>query len=170
MSYIYKQSVGIDISKSSFTACICSLNSDQSVFFSESKDFNNNKTGFNQLVRWVKKNTEKDIEVVYLMEATGVYYESLAYHLHAINKVVHVVLPNKTKHYIASLNIKTKTDHTDAKALSQFGAQRKFKSWEPPLPIYKELKALSRYRISLKEDRTALLNRKTSCKILLVLG
>lgn len=66
------------------------MNIRQELQFSEVETFENNKKGFNQLVRWVKKYTDKRVETVYLMEATGVYYESLAYHLHKIKKTVHV--------------------------------------------------------------------------------
>lgn len=162
MQEVKKQCVGIDISKSDFTVAICNLMDDQSVSFSEVQSFSNNKTGFNQLNKWVKKLLLKGVKVVYLMEATGVYYEPLAYHLHKIKKTVHVVLPNKAKYYIASLNLKTKTDHTDALALAQFGVERKFDPWQPPAPIYKKLKELSRYRTSLIEDRVVFLNRISS--------
>ena len=152
MKEVTKQCVGIDISKADFTVCVCSLAHDQTTLFSEVQTFDNHKTGFNQLVRWVNKQLVKGTPMVYLMEATGVYYESLAYHLHHIKKTVHVVLPNKAKHYLRSLNIKTKTDRTDAKALAQFGVERKFNPWQPPAPIYKKLKELTRFRTSLKED------------------
>ena len=59
------------------------------------------------------------------MEATGVYYERLAYHLHKINQQVNVVLPNTCKHYFKSLNIKSKTDENDAKVLSRFAVYLK---------------------------------------------
>ncbi|MBK9627314.1 MAG: hypothetical protein IPO56_06330 [Flavobacteriales bacterium] len=55
------------------------------------------------------------------MEATGVDYEELC---HRIGKQVHVVLPNKFKHFAASLNVKSKTDAIDAKLLARFGVDR----------------------------------------------
>lgn len=164
MKKTLKQCVGIDISKETFTACVCSLRIDQTLDFSEIKSFDNNQTGFNQLVRWANKLLAESVELVYLMEATGVYYEQLAYHLHKIKKTVHVVLPNKAKHFLGSLNLKTKSDNADSKALSQFGVERKFESWNPPKPIYKKLKELSRFRTSLKEDRTIFMNRLSSIK------
>ena len=82
MSGIFKQSVGIDCSKDSFHASICRINLSQEVSFTTVHRFPNNKTGFNQLIRWASKNTQNDVPSFYVMEATGVYYESLAYHLH----------------------------------------------------------------------------------------
>ena len=124
--------------------------------------FSQDQKGYNQLLRWVKQIAVKGPEVVFLMEATGVYYEPLAYHLHKIKKTVHVVLPNTSKHYFSSLNIKTKTDHVDARVLSQFGAERLHKSWEPPSPVLRQLRNLTRYYVQLQEQKTALGNIKHS--------
>jgi len=164
MIKLLKQCVGIDISKATFSACVCKMNQNQDVYFSDAQIFDNNKKGFNQLIRWVKKETDKNVETVYLMEATGVYYESLAYHLDKIKKMVHVVLPNKSKHYLASLNIKTKTDAIDAKGLAQFGVERKFRTWEPPRPIYKKLKEITRHRTGLQKTKTIFLNKLSAMK------
>lgn len=156
-----KQCVGIDISKSSFTACICFSREDDSFSYSETRTFKNQKTGFNQLLRWVRKECTKDSELVFLMEATGVYYESIAYHLYALKQKVHVVLPNTSKHYFSSLNIKTKTDKLDAKVLSRFGVERSHKLWQAPKKLL-ELRNLTRYYVQLQEQKTVLNNIKLS--------
>lgn len=159
---IQKHCVGIDISSKTFTACISSLSFDQSLSFTEVKTFSNDKTGFNQLNRWVRKLIKTNEELVYLMEATGVYYERLAYHLFKIKKSVHVVLPNKSKHYFSSLNIKSKTDELDAKVLSRFGVERQHLLWCPPKEIYQKLRSLTRFYSQLQEQKTSLLNIKHS--------
>lgn len=161
MAYL-KQCIGIDISKDSFTACLCKREYSGGISFSKVASFTNEKTGFNQLLRWVKSESESTVDLVYLMEATGVYYESLAHHLYKLKKTVHVALPNTTKHYFSSLNIKTKTDAVDAKWLSQFGVERDHKLWIPPSPILIELRNLTRYYVQLQEQRTALVNIKHS--------
>jgi len=92
------------------------------------------------------------------MEATGIYYESLAYHLHKLKQQVVVVLPNTSKHYFLSLNIKTKTDNVDAKILSQFAIEREHRLWLPPHPEYLKLRNLTRYYVQLQEYKTALGN------------
>ena len=153
-----KQCVGIDISKASFTACICFSQEDGSLLYSEVQAFKNQKPGFNQLLRWVRKKCKPDSKLVFLMEATGVYYELIAYHLNAIKQTVHVVLPNTSKHYFSSLNIKTKTDKVDAKVLSRFGVERTHKVWHPPNPKLLELRNLTRYYVQLQEQKTALNN------------
>lgn len=156
-----KQCIGIDISQNSFTACLCvATRADQT--FSKVRTFKNEKTGFNQLLRWASKTIDQHIELVYLMEATGVYYEHLAYHLSNLKKTVHVVLPNTSKHYFSSLNIKTKTDKIDARILSRFGVERRHKAWQAPTPVLLELRNLTRYYVQLQEQKTALNNIKHS--------
>jgi len=159
---VQKQCIGIDISKDSFTACFCLLQQDGHIQFSDVKKFKNDKTGFNQLVRWTRKVKDPVLPISFLMEATGVYYENLAYHLYDIKQVVHVVLPNTSKHYFSSLNIKTKTDELDAKVLSQFGVERMHKKWIKPNETYLHLRNLCRYYVQLQEQKTALGNIKHS--------
>jgi transposase len=161
---IIKQAVGIDISKENFTACVCQLSFDQNSSYSKVSSFTNDKKGFVQLVKWVKTVSDKSLNIqpVFLMEATGVYYEDLAYYLHKEQKVVHVVLPNTSKHYFSSLNIKSKTDGIDAKILSKFGVERKHKAWQPPTKILLELRNLTRYYVQLQEQKTILGNIKHS--------
>lgn len=159
---VQKQCIGIDISKDSFTACFCLLHQNEKLQFNEVKKFKNVKTGFNQLLRWAKKVKDSDLQISFLMEATGVYYENLAYHLININQQVHVVLTNTYKHYFTSLNIKTKTDELDAKVLSRFGVERSHRIWEKPNELYLKLRNLGRYLVQLKEQKTALSNIKHS--------
>lgn len=155
---VQKQSVGIDISKDSFTACLCTKALNEELLFSGVKTFKNEKSGFNKLLRWARKLGDKSVSIHFLMEATGVYYERLAEHLYDIKQDVHVVLPNTSKHYFSSLNIKTKTDELDAKVLAQFGVERKHKTWVKPKGVYLELRDLTRYHVQLQEQKTVLGN------------
>lgn len=157
-----KQSIGIDISKDSFAACGCTMSFSGEINYSEVLTFSNDKKGFNQLLRWSRAYTHKGAELIYLMEATGVYYESLAYHLSKVNKKVVVVLPNKSAHYFSSLNSKSKTDAIDAKLLARLAVERKHRLWEPPKPIYIKLRNLTRYLVQLTEQRTSFANIKHS--------
>lgn len=157
-----KRSVGIDISKDSFTSCVCQCREDFSLSFSEVGTFKNDKRGFNQFIKWVRK-TGNDLSTVnFLMEATGVYYESLAFHLDKIKLQVNVVLPNTSKHYFQSLNAKTKTDKIDARLLAQFAVERKHPLWHRPNPLYLSLRNLTRFYVQLQEQKTAFTNLKHS--------
>ena len=155
----FKQCVGIDISSDTFTASVASFLKGDSLVISNTKDFKNTKTGFNQLTGWVKKFLVKDMPVLFLMEATGIYYESLAYHLNRINKDICVCLPNKAKYYAKSLNIKTKTDAVDAKMLARYGVEHEHELWAPPREFYRKLRSLTRMRHVLLEDKVVVLNR-----------
>lgn len=157
-----KRSVGIDISKDTFTACISSKTNNGSIEFSDVGNFKNDKSGFNQLIKWVRKGGKSLNEVNFLMEATGVYYECLAFHLDSLKFEVNVVLPNTSKHYFSSLNIKTKTDKVDAKVLSQMAIERKHKVWHAPKGIYLEIRNLTRFYVQLQEQKTSISNIKHS--------
>jgi len=161
---LLSQCVGIDISKATFTACICKRYQDGSIKLSDVVEFYNSKTGYNQLLKWQRKTTSKEVEINFVMEATGIYYEQLAYHLHKLRQQVSVVLPNKIVHYGKSLNIKTKTDVEDAKVISRFGAERKLVLWTPPSSLYKELRSLTRLYGTLQHDKTVATNRLKQAK------
>lgn len=95
---------------------------------------------------------------LYLMEATGIYYEQLAYFLNDAGCILSVVLPTRVKYFTKSLNVKTKNDAVDAKVISLMGVQQNFKIWEPPLPIYHQLRSLARFYTDLLKDRTKMKN------------
>jgi transposase len=96
--------VGIDISKDDFHVCIKEKSNDNVVKIKGSRSFSNNVKGFIELLEWVSKREQTDSRIVYIMEATGTYYENLAYFLHDKGCVVSVVLANKIKHFAKSLN------------------------------------------------------------------
>ena len=159
MEQVIKQSFGIDISKNDFSVCLAKCTVSGQLYFSDSIVFSNEKKGFNQFLKWGKKHLEGNIPVFYLMEATGIYFEALAYHLYKINKNVVVLLPNKVKHFAKSLNVKTKTDAVDAKIISQLGVERSHQLWHPPLRIFSDLRSLTRLCTDLKRERTIFANR-----------
>lgn len=158
---IIKQCVGIDIAKHTFTACICKRSVRIVSELSEVREFPNDKKGFNQLMRWVVKHISKGVDLYFVMEATGIYYEQLAYHLHKLNKNVSVLLPNKVAYYSKSLNVKTKTDEVDAKVISMMGCERSLFQWIPPLDLYKKLRSICRLYRTLQDDKTQTTNRLT---------
>ena len=157
----FRQCVGIDISKDKFTACLYMYDRASDVgCCTKSIDFTNTKSGFNQMVRWSRKEAQKGYPLIYLMEATGVYYEHLAYHLHKINQNVYVVLPNRARKFCEAEGIKTKTDAMDARCLALMGcASRKLKPWSPPDTIYHELRQMTRFHADLCEIKTSVSNR-----------
>lgn len=159
MEQIINQSIGIDISKETFTACICQRELSGEEHLRDVIEFKNSRTGFNQFVKWSRKITQPLPEVIFVMEATGVYYENLAYHLYNLKQSVSVLLPNKVKHFGKSLNVKTKTDNVDARVIARLGVERKLSLWKPPPPIFKQLRDLTREYTELMKERTVFVNR-----------
>lgn len=156
----FRQCVGIDIAKSKFNACLYmyDIGSDQGVC-TKSIEFSNDKKGFNQMVKWSRKEALKDFPITYLVEPTGVYYEPLAYHLAKIKQTVYVVLPNKARDFCKYEGITTKTDAIDSRCLALLGcANRKLTPWTPPKPIYRRLRQMTRFAEEIKDVKTILLN------------
>ena len=65
------------------------------------------------------------VPVRFVMEATGVYHESLAYYLDAKGHEVSIVLPNKISNYFRTLAVKTITDKTASEAIALFWLGKK---------------------------------------------
>ena len=157
----FRQCVGVDISKSKFTVCICRMNPGEAAFFTDSVDFNNNKTGFNQLVKWARRNTFKDYPILFLMEPTSTYYEALVYHLTKLKFTVYVVQPRRVRAFMESEGVRTKTDPIDALWLSQMGCiKTRLKPWVTPDPAYQELRQITRTSAELSKARTMLCNHR----------
>ncbi len=154
----FMQCVGIDIAKSTFTACLCMYEFDMGCATAPVV-FRNDKTGFNQFVKWSRKEALKGYPLRYVMEPTGVYYEPLAYHLNKLGLDVCIVLPNKAREFAKYEGISTKTDEMDAYTLGMLGClDKRLKPWTPPSPIYKELRQMTRFVADINKIRTELQN------------
>ena len=146
--------VGIDISKDDFHVCLKEKTASEVVKIKGTRSFSNDNKGFDDLVSWVLKREKQGTRVCYIMEATGTYYENLAYYLHSKGKKVSVVLPNKINHFAKSLNVKTKTDKVDSDFIAQIGIERELPVWKPMSANYKHLRDLCREMLSLKKERS----------------
>lgn len=127
-----KHGLGIDMAMENFDACPSIIDEQQRVAIRAQCSFKNNKKGFETFLAWVVKNTKQfAVPVVYLMEATGIYYEQLAWFLHKQGNTVSVVLPNKAKKYKDALGLKSKTDRIDAEGLAQMACEQNNAIWKP---------------------------------------
>lgn len=144
--------IGIDISMDDFHVCAKVKMSTGTVKIKGTRKFANSEEGFKEFYVWAKKRVTDGDELSFVMEATGVYYENLAYFLYSRGEYVSVVLANKIKNFAKSLNIKTKTDKVDSKIIAELGLERKLGKWEPLSAYYKELRDLCREFLSLKKD------------------
>src|SRR5689334_6344756 len=131
MNYL-KFAVGLDVAMETFDACLSLIDDQQKVTVKGRFNSANTLKGFENLSTWVSKNTKKlSIPVVYLMEATGIYYEQLAWYLYRKECRVSVILPNKAKKYKESLGLKSKTDRIDARGLAQMACEQSHTPWKP---------------------------------------
>src|SRR6187402_203062 len=132
MKKILKQVVGIDVAQKELVVCLGKMYDDLQPELYASKTFTNTLKGFTAFVQWVKKLTDGSIPVCFVMEATGVYHESLAYYLDDQQLEVSIILPNKISNYSRSLDVKTVTDKTASQAICMFGLERKIEKWKRP--------------------------------------
>ncbi len=155
-----KQCLGLDVSKDKLEACVSRMCSDQSVKIQGTREFSNTPQGWKAVALWANRfRKDAAIPFVVVLEATGVYHEGVAHHLKEGGFAVIVTLPNKSKNYARSLNVKTKTDSVDAQVLARMGLERKMDIWHGPSGTLRTLKRLVRERDALLEHKTAVANQ-----------
>ena len=77
MKKIVKQVLGIDVAQKELVVCLGRMHDDWTPELYGHGTFANSRKGFDAMVKWVKKLTIEATAVRYVMEATGVYHESL---------------------------------------------------------------------------------------------
>jgi len=159
MKKIVKQVAGIDVAQKELIVSLGRMYDDLSTEVYASKTFPNTLKEFMALVTWVGKLTDQSVATRYVMEATGVYHESLAYFLAEKNHAVSIVLPNKISNYFKTLDIKTITDKTASEAIVRFGLERTMDNWQRPGGIFKKLRQLTRERDQVVQHRTITKNQ-----------
>lgn len=162
MPTLLKHSVGVDVSKQDLDACFSTINNDLEVKIKSTKKLKNTPSGHKELIVWVEKHCKDKVPVVFILEATGIYYERLAISLYDEGYEVAVTLPNKSKKYMQSLGLKSKNDKIDAKGLSRMGAEQKLDAWIPFSKNIYELRSLTRQNEDLQKQKTAVSNRLES--------
>ena len=155
-----KYSIGLDISSKKVNGCISLIDDSQKVTVKSSIVFNNTLKGFSELSLWIKKwHIESEIPLVICMEATGVYHENCALYLFEKGYNVSIILPNKAKHYLISMGLKSKNDSIDAKGLSKMGAEQCLDLWQPAGKYFYELRQYTRQHQNLQEQKTVINNQ-----------
>lgn len=156
---ILKQSIGIDVSKNDFKVCLGVIDEQLETKNVYEYAYINNKKGVSQFIKDIVKKTDQLIPLSFVMEATGVYHQELAYALANRQLPVVILLPNKAKSFSKSINIRAKSDVIDAKLLCQMGLERRLSTWQPPETIFATLKVLTREREALVLQRSKLKNQ-----------
>lgn len=155
-----KYSTGIDMSGTDFKVCFSQIDFEQRVKVKGSRKFTNTLKGYQSFDTWLKKHHKnKAIPLKIVVEATGIYHEKLSYFLYKNGYTISVVLPNRSKKYLESLGLKSKTDKLDAKGLAQMGAEQNLQPWQPFSDHIYELKTLTRHRDRLQKMITSTTNQ-----------
>jgi transposase len=161
---VCRVSYGSDISSENFVASCGVMYDDLQREVNNVKKFTNNNRGFEKFIAYTKKhlknlNLADNAEVWFVMEASGVYYENLAYFLHKKELNVHVALANKVKNFTRTMENKSKNDELDSRAISLYGLEKQLIEWKPMSEEMKRLKELTRELISTKEMSAGIKNQ-----------
>lgn len=156
---ILKQIVGIDVSQKELVVCFGRMTNAPCSQLCSQASFANTPAGMQKLLGWVAKQRQADRPLRFVMEATGVYHQSLAYFLSGQGYALSIVLPNKISNYVRTLETRTVTDKTAAQAITLFGLERQLSDWQPPRPEFRKLQQLTREREQLVANRTMVKNQ-----------
>jgi len=113
--------VGIDVSKLTLDVAL-TIDGKKTLVM---KKLTNNSAGFKVLEEWTRKRSEKDEchKIHFLIEATGIYSDSLAEYLYSREDLkVTVINPAQVKSFGKSILLRTKTDKIDAELLASYAA------------------------------------------------
>jgi transposase len=142
------------------SVCFSQIDAKQHVSIKGTRKFDNNLRGWKALQSWIARFRKiADIPLSVVVEATGVYYEGFAYYFKNQGFNVSVILPNKSKNFARSLNIKTKNDLVDACLLSRMGLERLLPTWKGMNSTMLKIKQLCREKYALQQTRTAVSNQ-----------
>jgi len=154
-----KQVAGIDVAQKELVVTLGRMYEDWTPELYSHKTFPNTEKGFTTLLEWIGRQTEPAVGIRFVMEATGVYHESLAYWLHEKGCELSIVLPNKISNYVRTLEVKTVTDKTASEAIARFGLERKLDNWNRPDRTFKKIRQLTRERDQVIHMRTMAKNQ-----------
>lgn len=155
-----KQSLGIDVSKSSLSLSFGFLSGKLEKEFIFHEDVSNDLSGYKTLLKWLRHWVDSSVDFLIIMEATGVYHQGIAHYLYDNGYKVCVMQSGRVKRYAQSLDQRSKTDALDSRMLCMLGLERSIRLWNPPSKALQELKALSRERSCLLKDKTIQNNRQ----------
>jgi transposase len=144
--------LGIDISKATLDVVL--LRSGQGA---QAAQYANTPAGHKKLAKWLRKRKAGQVHVC--LEATGLYGDEVALFLHEEGHTVSVVNPARIKAYAESQLRRNKTDRLDAALIADFCRTQQPPAWEPPDPAWRELRALARHLLDLKDMRQQERNR-----------
>lgn len=149
-----KSYLGIDVSKNKIDVAILT---DKKV---STAIFPNTNEGFVSLQELLEQ--FGIAQVFACLEATGKYSVGIATFLYQQGHQVSVVNPYRIHRYRESRLVRSKTDKIDAVIIALFCKEQEPIPWQPPEPIFVELKEVSRHIDNLMEARQRERNRLKS--------
>lgn len=160
MQKITRQSVGIDCAKDELVCQFVNEDEQGKTMLVSGKTIKNKEKSFKDLLKWMRKLKQADAPMSVVIEATGVYHENVAVYLHSNGVDVKVVLPNKAMHFQKTITMKSITDKVSAESLAVMGIEKQLDNWNPPHPVFNELKQYSRERNQLLQEQIIIKNQK----------
>jgi transposase len=137
--------LGIDIACESFVAHLVQDQPDP-VPVDEDPLFDNTTAGFRRCAAWLQSHGTTPDATLLVVEATGVYWEALAWFFTEHGFPISVVNPAQIKYFSRSVLQRGKSDRLDAGVIALFGVRMRPRRWMPPSPISEELQVLMRQR------------------------
>ena len=122
-----KQSLGIDVSKLTLSLSLGFLTDKLEKEFKSHEDVPNELPGYKSVLQWIEKSVGSTVELVVVMEATGVYHQGIAHYPYLHGHTVTVMQSGRAKRYAQSLDQRSKTDALDSKMLSMLGLEMSFR-------------------------------------------
>ncbi len=159
LSTLLSQNVGVDVSKDSLDVAFSTIDMQQNVKIKASRKFVNSLSGFKHIHKWIESKKLEDVTLRVTMEATGIYYEQLAWFLYEQQYSVTVILPTKAKRYLQAIGHKSKSDKIDAQGLSRMGLEQRLPLWEPLSKNIYRLRLFTRQLEDFNNQRTVFLNQ-----------
>lgn len=134
-----KAVIGIDVGSESVSVAVMHSVGEKE---KQEQKFGNTSEGFEELHRWLQENKVRAEQSVVVMEATGVYGESLCYYLCSRRYTVAVEPPLKVKR--AFQNSAHKNDTVDARQIAEYGHRfyDELQFWSPPDVVLEQVREL----------------------------
>jgi transposase len=168
--------VGIDVGSKSFHAALdfpmlFEKQEETSVSDLPNREFKLTSAGVKSFFNWIylqqsdffarySDDEQDDLPIIFIMEATGICSTKLTKLIYtsAPDSKIIVANPEPIKSFRISLNIKNKTDKSDAQVIARYGRERKPSTKQKMPEEFVQLRELSRTRSFLKDQRTAINN------------
>ena len=155
--------IGMDVSKAKLD---CAWINDTASSKVKNKVFLNTPKDHQALMDWAMKQCQAPIDAIhFVMEATGIYHEAVAYALEQAGALVSVVNPAQIRNYARSLGTRNKTDKKDSVVITRFGLTQRPRLWQPEPEEVRVLKALISRLEAVEKDIQREKNRREKAEI-----